>query len=131
MFSLDSIYPEQNPMVQQMIQNDPNVPPHVRNAMQQLGNNPAMLNQLSAMMSDPMMQAQLQTMMASGGIPGVGGANPMMGGNYSRPPAQPSTNNNNNSTAATNNNNNSQMNDQQQTEEEMIAEAIRRSLEES
>lgn len=116
----------QNPMVQQMIQNDPNVSPMLRNSMQQLASNPAMLNQLSQMMSDPAMRSRMQSMMAAGGggMPGMGGMG--MGGMPGMAPPAPSNPINNN-----NNNNSNGGNDQDQTEEEMIAEAIRRSLEEN
>ena len=79
-------------MVQQMIQNDPNVPPQMRQSIQQISQNPAMLQQVSQMMSDPNMRQQMQNMMASGGAGG-----PNFGGmpNFGAPP-QPTSNNNNN-----------------------------------
>jgi hypothetical protein len=108
-------------MVQQMIQNDPNISPMHRNAMQQLAQNPAMLNQLSEMMQDPSMRAQMENMAAAGGgMPpgGMGGMMPPDMGGAGNPPApQPG-------------NALPPRNDQDQTEEEMIAEAIRRSLDE-
>jgi hypothetical protein len=113
-------------MVQQMIQNDPNVPPHLRQSIQQLSQNPAMLQQVSQMMQDPNMRAQMQTMMgnqAGGGMPpNFGGNNPGGFGAGTAPTGQANPNSNNNRPAA---------NDEDQTEDEMIAEAIRRSLEES
>eukprot|EP00980_Cylindrotheca_fusiformis_P019851 scaffold6966_cov112-Cylindrotheca_fusiformis.AAC.29 len=131
----------QNPMVQQMIQNDPNIPPHARQAMQSLSNNPAMMNQLSQMMmNDPMVRNQMMQSMGGTGMPGGGGGGTMMpnlmpgmssmGGN-----AAANNNNNNSNANNTNNNNNNNTggegNDESTTEDEMIAEAIRRSLEES
>jgi hypothetical protein len=114
-------------MVQQMIQNDPNIPPHVRQSIQSLGSNPAMMNQLSQMMNDPMVRSQMQSALGSGGgIPNMGGGIPNMMGN----PAPGSNNNNATSNNTTTSNANNSGNDQSQTEEEMIAEAIRRSLEE-
>jgi hypothetical protein len=108
-------------MVQQMIDNDPNIPPHVRQSIQSLGSNPAMMNQLSQMMSDPTVRRQMQSALGSGGggggMPNMGAGMPNMMGNQ----APPSNNNNNN---------NSSGDDPSQTEDEMIAEAIRRSLEE-
>lgn len=132
----------QNPMVQQMIQNDPNVPPHVRQAMQQMANNPQMMQQVSQMMADPMIRQQMEAAMRSSGTAGGGGF-PAFGG------GMPNNNNNNNmpgmfggasgsgmsnsSNSGTTNggNNNNNNNDQSQTEEEMIAEAIRRSLQDN
>ena len=103
-------------MVQQMIQNDPNVPPMLRQSINQLASNPAMINQLSQMLRDPGARSQIEAMArnhANGGVGAVGGeiANSQQGqlGHSSNP--VPAT-------------------DQDQTEEEMIAEAIRRSLEE-
>jgi hypothetical protein len=119
-------------MVQQMIQNDPNVSPMLRQSMQQLAQNPAMLQQVSQMMSDPSMRQQMQNMMASGGgrggqmpagMPQFGGAGAGFGNNA--PTAQPPSSNNNTSAPPP------PRDDQGQTEDEMIAEAIRRSLEES
>ena len=98
-------------MVQQMIMNDPNLPPHMRESMRQMVNNPAMMEQLSNMMSDPAQMERMRTMMGRGGgmpAPPAGGTNP--------PPAARGAP--------------SRASDQDQTEEEMIAEAIRRSLEE-
>eukprot|EP00531_Pseudo-nitzschia_arenysensis_P010149 CAMPEP_0116127908 /NCGR_PEP_ID=MMETSP0329-20121206/7082_1 /TAXON_ID=697910 /ORGANISM="Pseudo-nitzschia arenysensis, Strain B593" /LENGTH=419 /DNA_ID=CAMNT_0003622021 /DNA_START=124 /DNA_END=1383 /DNA_ORIENTATION=+ len=112
----------QNPMVQQMMQNDPNVSPMLRQYMETMANNPAMLQQMAQRMQDPAVRAQLQRAMQQGGIPGMGGM-PGMGsmpgtGNApassSRPAPPPPP-----------------QNDQGQTEEEMIAEAIRRSLEDN
>jgi hypothetical protein len=103
-------------MVQQMIQNDPNVPPMLRQSITQLASNPAMLNQLSQMMSDPEMRSRIESMVGSNangmGSPG-GFAMPGAGG-LGAPGGQPGNG----------------ASDTDQTEEEMIAEAIRRSLEE-
>jgi hypothetical protein len=108
-----------NPMVQQMIQNDPNVPPMLRQSITQLASNPAMLNQLSQMMSDPVMRSRIESMVGSNanGMGGPGGfAMPGMpgAGGFGAPGGQPGNG----------------ASDTDQTEEEMIAEAIRRSLEE-
>ena len=137
----------QNPMVQQMIQNDPNVPPHVRQAMQQMANNPQMMQQVSQMMADPMIRQQMETAMRSsgtaaaagggggGGFPAFGGMpnNNNMPGMFGGASGGGSTNSSSNSgtTNGGNNNNNNNSNDQSQTEEEMIAEAIRRSLQDN
>jgi hypothetical protein len=110
-------------MVQQMIQNDPNVSPMLRQSMQQLAQNPAMLQQVSQMMSDPTMRQQMQTMMANGGG-GMPAGMPLP--NFSAAPTAQPPSSNSNSIAAP-----PPRNDSDQTEEEMIAEAIRRSLEES
>ena len=128
------LFAKKNPMVQQMIQNDPNIPPHVRQTFQALSSNPAMMNQLSQMMNDPTMRAQMEAAMQAGGgglggLGGMGGFGAGMGGAGGMPPM------NNNSTSGTGNttgnNNSGGGNDQAQTEEEMIAEAIRRSLQDS
>ena len=78
------------------------------------------------MMSNPNTRQQIQNLMGSRGMGGGGvggGAMPNFGGMGGAPT---------NTANATNNNNNAapQGNDQDQTEEDMIAEAIRRSLEE-
>ena len=103
-----------------MIQNDPIVPPNLRASMQQLASNPAMLDQLSTMMRDPAMRSRMQNMMANG--PGL--SNPFAA------PA-PTTSVSTQQATGASGNNNSDGNDQDQTEEDMIAEAIRRSLEEN
>lgn len=128
----------QNPAVQQMMQNDPRMAnnPALRQSMQQLASNPAMMNQLTemmrnpnmqsqmqSMMRDPAMQAQMQAMMSNGGMGGMGGTGGFgqnADGSAPPPPGQQ---------ANTGNQGRNGGNDQQQTEEEMIAEAIRRSLE--
>ena len=108
-------------MVQQMIQNDPNIPPMQRNMMQQLASNPAMLDQLSTMMSNPATMSRMQSMMGAGGMPGMPPHFP------TQPPLAGASNSNNNATNA----NRSAGNDHDQTEDEMIAEAIRRSLQDN
>jgi hypothetical protein len=113
-------------MVQQMIDNDPNIPPHVRQSIQSLGSNPAMMNQLSQMMSDPMVRRQMQSALGSGG---GGGGMPNMGAGMPNMPNMMG-NMGNQAPPSNNNNNNSSGDDPSQTEDEMIAEAIRRSLEE-
>mmetsp|Transcript_11635 Transcript_11635/g.29434 ORF Transcript_11635/g.29434 Transcript_11635/m.29434 type:complete len:419 (-) Transcript_11635:48-1304(-) len=114
----------QNPMVQQMMRNDPNVSPMMRQYMETMANNPAMLQQMTQRLQDPTVRAQMQQAMQQGGMPGMGmGEMPGMGGMpgagtslapSSRPAPPPPP-----------------QNDQGQTEEEMIAEAIRRSLEDN
>jgi len=121
----------QNPMVQQMMRNDPNVSP----MMLQYLNNPAILQQMTQRLQDPNVQAQLRQAMAAGGASGMN-----MGG------MNTNTNTNTNmgmsgaagSTSNSNSNSHSAaapppppQNEQSQTEEEMIAEAIRRSLEDN
>ena len=110
-------------MVQQMIQNDPNVPPMLRESINQLASNPAMVNQLSQMMRDPNMRSQIERMVGNNASD-VGGAG--MGGGLgaaigTRAP---------NGQHPTGSGPSTGRSDQAQTEEEMIAEAIRRSLEE-
>ncbi|CAJ1947889.1 unnamed protein product [Cylindrotheca closterium] len=133
----------QNPMVQQMIQNDPNIPPHVRQTFQTLASNPAMMNQMAQLMNDPTTRAQMEAAMQSGGMgalagmggggmPGGfgGGLGAGMGGGM--PPMNNNANANNNSNNATGGGGGGGGgNDQAQTEEEMIAEAIRRSLQDN
>lgn len=107
----------QNPMVQEMMRNDPNVSPMMRQYMETMSNNPAMLQQLSQRMQDPAVRAQLQRAMQQGGMPGMGGMpsgasqQPASSQQQARPPPP--------------------QNDHGQTEEEMIAEAIRRSLQDN
>mmetsp|Transcript_22441 Transcript_22441/g.55534 ORF Transcript_22441/g.55534 Transcript_22441/m.55534 type:complete len:427 (+) Transcript_22441:202-1482(+) len=96
----------QNPMVQQMIQNDPNVPPHVRQTFQALSSNPAMMNQLTQVMSDPTMRAQMEAAMQAGGAGGMGGMGGLggmggaggFGGLGAGMGGMPPMNNNNNTT---------------------------------
>lgn len=125
----------QNPMVQNMIRNDPRFANNPM--MRQMLENPAVLQQVShmmrdpqmqqqmqqmqAMMQDPQMRSQVQSMMAGlgagAGMPpfGAGAVNANAGGGQQGTASPPGG---------------SGGNDEQQTEEEMIAEAIRRSLEE-
>jgi hypothetical protein len=119
-----------------MLRNDPSVPPEVRQQFEMLANNPAMLDSLTQRFQDPAMRSQIEAAMASGaaasrGGMGIGPAwNQMMnsgggaggGGGGGGVPS-----NTNTSSSSANNG----VNDQEQTEEEMIAEAIRRSLEEN
>ena len=111
----------QDPMFQEMIRNNPNVPPETRRQMEAMASNPAMMQQLAQQMRSPAVQARLQRAMQSGAVPGMGGMGmgggmgggaPSPGGAAAAPPPPP-------------------QNDQGQTEEEMIAEAIRRSLQDS
>lgn len=118
----------QSPMVQQLMRNDPNVSPMMRQYMETMANNPAVQQQMSQRMTqrmqDPAIQARLRAAMQSGDIPGMGGMAgmaPSTGGSGTnaaaaatpqQPPPPP-------------------QNDQGQTEDEMMAEAIRRSLEDN
>eukprot|EP00535_Pseudo-nitzschia_heimii_P007975 CAMPEP_0197177454 /NCGR_PEP_ID=MMETSP1423-20130617/3045_1 /TAXON_ID=476441 /ORGANISM="Pseudo-nitzschia heimii, Strain UNC1101" /LENGTH=422 /DNA_ID=CAMNT_0042626997 /DNA_START=299 /DNA_END=1567 /DNA_ORIENTATION=- len=104
----------QNPMLQEMIRNDPNVPPETRRQMETMASNPAMLQQLARQMQNPAVQSRLQRAMQSGGLPGMGGGGTAPPRGAAAPPPPPP-----------------QQNDPGQTEEEMIAEAIRRSLEDN
>jgi hypothetical protein len=112
-------------MVQNMMQNDPRFAnnPMLQQSMQQLANNPAMAQQLAQAMRDPAMlrqMQQMQSMMGGNNMGGFGGGVPpfpgaSMAGVNAAGGAQQA---------------NDDMNDEQLTEEEMLAEAIRRSLEE-
>ncbi|GKZ00308.1 hypothetical protein MPSEU_000983700 [Mayamaea pseudoterrestris] len=120
----------QNPMIQNMMMNDPRVAnnPMMRQAFQQMANNPQMLAQMTQLMQDPQAMQRMQAMMQDPramqqmqamGMP-VGGFASMMPSaagesniaNRNAAPRQPGG-----------------ASDQELTEEEMIAEAIRRSLE--
>ena len=83
-----------------------------------------MMNQVTQMMNDPMMRTQMEALMRTNGAEGFRG----MGNNNMG--AMPNMNMPNNTVNPTNRNN-SEVNDHDQTEDDMIAEAIRRSLEES
>lgn len=140
-----------NPMVQNMMRNDPRFAnnPMAQRALDELQRNPEMLSQVSQMMSDPTMRANMNRMMEQQQQQsGAGGANPFGGGGtddmrrqmeqFQRMSQQlggggsgsgtgaPSTSN-----QSGNNGSNNGQNDNEMTEEEMIAEAIRRSLGES
>eukprot|EP00934_Nitzschia_sp_Nitz4_P008736 Nitzschia sp. Nitz4//scaffold88_size82704//62508//64147//NITZ4_005303-RA/size82704-augustus-gene-0.85-mRNA-1//-1//CDS//3329559527//8726//frame0 len=118
-----------NPMFQQMVQNDPNVPPHVREGMQHLAQNPEMLQQVAAMAQNPAVRAQMEQAMAAQGLtPPTGGF--ALPSTSSTPTNRSNTGSGNNASNANNTGNNNGSTDQDQTEEEMIAEAIRRSLQE-
>jgi hypothetical protein len=94
--------------------------------LESLASDPALVNQLSQMMQNPEMQRQLQSMMAATGTTGNAGGgwnNPVFNGSVAS------------STSAVTASNSSNPNpvgltasDEEMTEEEMIAEAIRRSL---
>jgi hypothetical protein len=122
----------QNPMVQQMLRNDPRFAnnPQMQQAMEGLATNPAMASQMSRMMQDPAMMQQMQAMMQQNGgqlpMPGGMGGGGMPGGGFGAPggnaPAQPGAGANRGQQPP------SGANDEATTEEEMIAEAIRRSL---
>jgi len=137
----------QNPMVQQMMQNDPRFAsnPMLRQSVEQLASNPAMVNQLSQMMRDPAMQSQLQSIMNSASMNGnMGslanfdnmvnpGGMPMGGLGASASSVGNSTGSQFQSQQVEANNNGSASgggSDEQMTEEEMIAEAIARSRQE-
>lgn len=125
--------------MQEMIRNNPNISPQMRSHFEAIANNPAMIDQIARQMQNPQAMAQMQAMMNArgagtgpGGFGGAGvpGAMPNAGA-FGGTSAAPTTGG-----AGQSNNNNApsgqgQGNDQDQTEEEMIAEAIRRSLEES
>jgi hypothetical protein len=119
----------QNPMVQQMIRDDPRFAndPTLQAFMQQFASNPAMSSQIAQMMRDPLMQREIQARMMSQG--GGGGGVPLMAGlghtgmggggsSTSQPRQGPIHQRQSASDDA----------DEELTEEEMIAEAIRRSL---
>eukprot|EP00549_Striatella_unipunctata_P011591 CAMPEP_0118722164 /NCGR_PEP_ID=MMETSP0800-20121206/31191_1 /TAXON_ID=210618 ORGANISM="Striatella unipunctata, Strain CCMP2910" /NCGR_SAMPLE_ID=MMETSP0800 /ASSEMBLY_ACC=CAM_ASM_000638 /LENGTH=417 /DNA_ID=CAMNT_0006630239 /DNA_START=107 /DNA_END=1360 /DNA_ORIENTATION=- len=116
----------QNPMVQQMMQNDPRFAnnPMMREGMMQLANNPEMLSRVTSMMNNPAMRAQMEAMMAAGG-----GGMPTPPNMFGAPPANNSNTNNSNNNNSSNSNNGGGS-DSDMTEEEMIAEAIRRSMQE-
>ena len=124
--SISLLLYRQNPMLQNMIRNDPNISPMVRQQMETMANNPAMLQQMMQRMQDPAVRAQFQRAMQSGGGMGMpsGAGMPSMG----MPPTASNNNNTSNPTVAPNP---PPRDDQGQTEEEMIAEAIRRSLEDN
>jgi len=117
----------QNPMVQQMMRNNPDISPSMRQDMETLSNNPAALQQITQRMQDPAVQAQMrQAMSAAGNGNAGGGMGGGMGGmgNMMMP-------NNNATGAAPVQQQRQRGNDSNQTEDEMIAEAIRRSLEDN
>lgn len=140
-----------NPMVQNMMRNDPRFAndPMAQQALDALQNNPEMISQVTQMMSDPTMRANMTRMMQQQQS-GAGGAN-AFGGNggpddmrrqmeqFQRMSQQFGGASNNNTSGAgapsasnqNGNNGSNSQSDGQMTEEEMIAEAIRRSLEES
>jgi len=118
----------QNPMVQQMMRNDPNVSPMLRQYMETMANNPAMLQQVTQRMQDPAVRAQMQQAMQNGGMPGGMGG---MGGGMGMPPAANANAGSTTNASAPPQPPRQPQNDQGQTEEEMIAEAVRRSLEDN
>ncbi|KAG7364060.1 PUB domain containing protein [Nitzschia inconspicua] len=124
----------QNPMIQQMMQNNPNVTPMMRQQIETIANNPAMIDQIAQQMQNPVMRAQIEAMMAADGartgIPGFM-PNASMGGNANPSGTITTTTTTTTTTVPRQAVPPPQGNDQDQTEEEMIAEAIRRSLEES
>ena len=121
-----------NPMVQNMIRNDPRFAnnPMLQQSMEQLASNPQMLQQVSQMMQNPDMMRQMQSMM--GGGAGAGGGFPGMppGGmpNFGAMNPNGTANNSNDGQQQGGSSSNNGADDEAMTEEEMIAEAIRRSL---
>lgn len=108
----------QNPMVQNMIRNHPqfaNSP--MRPQIEQMMNDPQMLQQMSQMMQNP----EFMNMMSS-----MGGSMGGMGNSMGGIPPMPTQ-----SQQSGGNSGNTNGNDQELTEEEMIQEAIRRSLNEN
>jgi hypothetical protein len=103
--------------------------------MEDMVNNPALLDLMARGMRNPAMRARLETAMTAQGFgPSMSGSIPVstspsgtgsMAGTNTNIPISPS------SSSSTVPRPPSQGNDQDQTEEDMIAEALRRSLEES
>ncbi|KAL7576845.1 hypothetical protein ACA910_013858 [Epithemia clementina (nom. ined.)] len=141
-----------NPMIQQQMAQDPQFD-GLRSMIQQVANDPHMAQQMAQMMQSPQLQHHLHQAMMQGTDPrqaaaaaaAAGAFAHLRGGNGSRGSTTPSrstvpsttsgsgsgaSNNNTNNTTNNNNNTNSRS-DNELTEEEMIAEAIRRSLQES
>lgn len=107
------------------MRSNPNISPLMRQQMEAISSNPGMIDQLSRQMQNPAMRAHMEAMMAAGrpGDGGIGGFNAMGSARLpQRPPSQQQTGQPQQQP---------QSNDQDQTEEDMIAEAIRRSLEEN
>jgi hypothetical protein len=131
-------------MIQNMIRADPNVSPMVGAYLEQMANNPSMMEEVTRRMQDPTVRAQLQQAMRGVGGGGAGGMMPgMMGGGVMGPDGTTINRGNvaNSSPYSTQPRPNPPPPPHQQqqgggsdedlTEDEMIAEAIRRSLEES
>jgi hypothetical protein len=114
-------------MVQNMLRTHPQFAnnPNSEQMLQEITNNPAMLAQLSQMMQDPAMRSRMQAMTQNGG--GFGGSG---FGNMGAPSQLPQPPIGNTSSNAQGQQPSSGVADEQSTEEEMIAEAIRRSLQE-
>ena len=102
-----------NPMMQQMLRNDPNITPIMRQQMERMSANPAMMQQMASQMQNPTVQAQLRQAMTQNGTTTTGAE-----GNEGAAQQQQQGGGGDG-------------NDQSQTEDEMIAEAIRRSLQDS
>jgi len=104
----------QNPMVQQIMQNDPRFSgnPMVQNSIDQLASNPQLIQQLSEYMRDPGMRSRMQNLMSGSTGPAMqpGAAQAVSSGQ---------------------NEHNQGQSDEAMTEEEMLQEAIQRSLRES
>jgi hypothetical protein len=120
----------QNPIIREMIRNDPNFSPMMGAYLEQVANNPAMLEQVTQRMQDPAVRAQMQGFMggaaAGGALPGMTPGIGMGGITTATSPAHAS------SMRQPGLQQQQQLgSDQDQTEDEMIAEAIQRSFEES
>jgi hypothetical protein len=131
-------------MVQNMLRSDPRITgnPMAAQALDELANNPALAAQLAQMSADPRMQQlmqnpeQMQQMMQMAqAMPGLGGGAaglpPLQWGGAPPAQARPDPGPSNADSNASNGNRGGGSDDAEQTEEEMIAEAIRRSLEDS
>ena len=129
-------------MVQNMLRNDPSVPPQMRQHMEQLANNPQMLDMMAQSMQDPMVRSQMAQAMAMRGSmgPSAPGGFGGMSSNFGSPLAAAPSSANPGAQPSPSTQQNQQQGgqsggsgggDTSQTEEDMIAEAIRRSLEES
>jgi hypothetical protein len=114
-------------MVQNMLRTHPQFAnnPMTEQMLQEMTNNPAMLAQLSQMMQDPAMRSRMQSMTQNGG--GFGGSG---FGNTGAPSQLPQPPIGNTSSNTQGQQSAPGASDEQTTEEEMIAEAIRRSLQE-
>ena len=152
---------DQNPMVQQMIRNDPRLAnnPMLQQSLDALQSNPDMLRQFSSMMNDPGVRANVSRMMqqqqqAGGAGASSGGSDPFAGGpeemrrqmeqfqqmqqafggasgSFNMQQQQQQQQQGSQPQQQQGVGGNNIANDSEMTEEEMIAEAIARSLRES
>jgi hypothetical protein len=113
-------------MVQNMIRNDPRIAnnPMMQQALEQMATNPAMAAQIGRMMQDPQMMQQMQAMMQN--PEAMQAMRQMMPPGQQMPNFMPPTAGG--TSTRTNNVGQQGVGDEELTEEEMIAEAIRRSL---